>query len=58
MIPLHDTGKIVMKFAIKLAFIGWAGLIGFAAQPASASDYTLEEVVILMPRLTTACPRK
>ena len=45
MISFHDTGKIVMKFALKLAFIGWAGLIGFAAQPASASDYTLEEVV-------------
>ncbi|MEE3120505.1 MAG: PQQ-dependent sugar dehydrogenase, partial [Pseudomonadota bacterium] len=34
-----------MKFAIKLAFIGWAGLIALAAQPAFASDYTLEEVV-------------
>ena len=45
MIPFHDIGKIIMKFAIKLAFIGWAGLIGLAAQPAFASDYTLEEVV-------------
>ena len=45
MIPLHDTGKIIMKFAIKLAFIGWAGLIGFAAQPASAVNYILEELV-------------
>ena len=34
-----------MKFAIKLAFIGWACLIGFAAQAAFANDYTLEEVV-------------
>ena len=45
MIPLHDTGKIIMKFAIKLAFIGWVGLIGFAAQPASAVNYILEELV-------------
>ena len=34
-----------MKFALKLALIGWAGLVGFIAQTASATDYTLEEVV-------------
>ena len=45
MINSYDIGKIIMKFALKLALIGWAGLVGFAAQTASATDYTLEEVV-------------
>lgn len=45
MMEAHDIGKVIMKFALKLALIGWAGLVGFTAQTALASDYILEEVV-------------